>query len=149
MKKKYLIYAAMPVLAVALLLATEASAHGFGMFRGNATPQELATRHAEMFQEQAALLGVSVDDVKSAWAQGKSLWELAQEKGISEDQLQAKMKEARLAQIKSHLSTLVSQGVITQAQADQRYSWMTSQEGSVGKRMGRGFRGARGMGMMF
>lgn len=150
MKKKYLVYAAAPVLALSLFAANTAFAHGmFGWFGSTATPEQIATRQTTMFQEEANLLGVSVDEVKAAWAEGKTLWDLAQEKGLTQEQLKQKMTDARNAQVKSQLQTLVSQGVITQSQADQRYSWMTAQDQNGGKRLGRGFHGMRGMGMMF
>lgn len=52
---------------------------GFGMF-GN--PESLST-----------LLGITQQELTSALQQGKSLSEIAQEKGISQDQLIAKLKE--------------------------------------------------------
>lgn len=114
-----------PVLGLVLLGGAQfASAHGLMGFNKQATPEEVALRHTEMFTAQATLLGISVDEVKSAWASGKTLKELAEEKGISEETLKEKMKAEREAHIKSELATLVSQGIITQAQADQRLETM-------------------------
>ncbi len=145
MKKKLAAYAILPVLALATLGASTASAHGWFGFGQAQTPEQVAQVHTQMFQQQADLLGVSVEDIKNAWAQGKTLEDLATEKGITLEQLRQKMQEQRQAHIKTQLQQLVSQGVITQAQADQRLQVMQTQ-GANGK-MGKGFgRGMHGMG---
>ncbi|MFH1890956.1 MAG: hypothetical protein ABIJ91_05355 [Candidatus Kuenenbacteria bacterium] len=126
MKKKYIAYGILPVLALAL--AGTASAHGlWGGFR-NATPQEIAQHQTERFQNQSDLLGVSVDEVKSAWAQGKTMRELAEEKGISQEDLHAKIKAAREQRMKDYVQALVDNGVITQEQANQRLEFMQNQD---------------------
>ena len=147
--KKYSIYGVLPLAALALLATNTVSAHGFGWGR-NVDPDELATHQQEMFQEQADLLGTNVDTVKNAWAQGKNMKELAQELGLNETDLQAKMKAVRQAEMKSHLQTLVTKGVITQAQADQRYTFMeqhmANEPAWLGMGMGRGGRHGGGLG---
>lgn len=125
MRKKLLAYAILPVIGLGLIGAGVASARGFGFFGGmSLTPEEIATRHQEMFQNQANLLGVNVDVMKQGWADGKSILEIAQANGITAEQLQQKMKDARLTQMKSDLETLVSKGIITRAQADARLTFM-------------------------
>lgn len=149
-KKRYFAYAVLPVMALALMGAGTVSAHGwFGGPFGvtNATPQEVAQRQNEMFTQKANLLGMSVDEVKSAWAQGKTLQQLAEEKGITQDQLQEKMRELRQQQIKERLQTLVEQGVITQTQADQRLQFMQRQ--MENNAMGKAFRHGLGHGWRF
>jgi hypothetical protein len=143
MKAKYIAYAVIPVIAVAILGTGVASARGFGgfgggMFGGELSADDIAARHEVMFAEHASLLGLSVDAVKSAWAEGKSLWELAEANGITKDALAAKMKEARTAQMKTHLQALVTKGVITQAQADQRLTFTGNQAERMGNKMFRG-----------
>lgn len=132
--------------ALASLGIMSASAMGPGGmgFGTTLSADELAARHMEMFQEHANILGISVADAKAAWAQGKNLFTFAKEKGISQTDLQAKMQAYRQAQMKEHLDTLVSKGVITQAQADSRLAYMKANAGT-----GKGSRGTnRGMGMM-
>jgi len=145
MKKKILLYAAVPMLALAAFGASSASAHSFLSFMNNATPQEIAQKQKAMFNEQATMLGVSVDEIKNAWTQGKTLQELAVEKGISQEQLKQKMNDTRTQQMTTHLQVLVSQGEITQAQADQRLQILKQQmqnaNGKKGKGLGRGFGG--------
>jgi len=114
------------IIGLATLGVMSASAMGFGGMMGNGllTPEEQATRQTAMFTQQASLIGATVDEVKNAWADGKSFKKLATEKGVTKEQLQAKMKVLHDAQMKAHLVTLVSKGVITQAQADKRLAYM-------------------------
>lgn len=138
MNKKILYYAAGPVMALALLGATTVSAHGMYGF-GQQDPAAAAQRQQDMFTQEATLLGVSVDDVKNAWAKGESFQQLAQEKGITQDQLQQKMADVRKQQMADQLKALVDKGVITQAQADSRLQFMQQQKMSkTGKGFGRG-----------
>jgi len=152
-KKQLLAYSLVfPLLGAGLLSANSALAYGgmgmFGTEQGSTlSPSEFASRHATMFENEAKLLGVSVDEVKNAWAIGKSMKELAEEKGITAEQLKAKIQALQLTQMKSHLTSLVSQGVITEAQANQRLQFATTQGERGGKRGGRGH-GGMGMGGM-
>src|SRR6185369_5881715 len=103
----------------------------------------VASRQTTMFQNEAQLLGINVDEVKVGWAEGKTLIQIAEAHGITSDQLKQKMKDAQMNQIKSQLATLVSKGVITQAQADSRLSvmhkFMEQGKGRLGKGFHRGF----------
>lgn len=141
MKHKLLAYALLPALSVGFLGINIASAHGWFGGMGMLSAGEIAIRHQAMFQQQAEVLGISVDEVKAAWAEGKSLKELAREKGITEDQLHVRMKEAMTQQMKSQLQTLVDKGIITQAQADRRLQVMQERLQQTKGRMGRGFHG--------
>ncbi len=135
---------AIPVLGLGLLAGGQAiSAAGF--LGANATPQEIATRQQTMFDKQAALLGIDVNKVKDAWATGKTLQELATENGITEAELQEKMAAERTADMEAQIQALVDQGVVTQAQADQRLAYMAANPGKV---MGPGGRGGKHGGMM-
>ncbi|MCX6779832.1 MAG: hypothetical protein NT034_01475 [Candidatus Magasanikbacteria bacterium] len=125
MKKAYF---AIPALAaVALFGASAASAYGGpgGHMFFNADPSIMASRFEEQMTQQASLLGVSVDEMKNDWAAGKSLIDIAKEKGLSQADVQAKMQAARTAQMKQQLQNLVAQGKITQAQADARLKFIT------------------------
>ena len=147
MKKKNIITASVAgILLLGAMTPALASAHGmFGFGGTSATPAEQATRQTERFTAEANLLGITVDEVKNYWAQGKGVREIATEKGISEETLKAKMTELRKAQMKTHLATLVSQGVITQAQADTR---LTAIEKNIAEGKG-GMKGRGGRGMGF
>lgn len=133
------------VLSMMALGVVSASAMGFGgMGMGNLSSDEIATRQTTMFQQQASLIGASMEEVKQAWADGKDFKTLASEKGVTEAQLQAKMKVARAEQMKTQLATFVSKGVITQAQADKRLATMTAKEASGKSGSKHGMRGMMG-----
>jgi hypothetical protein len=102
----------------ATLLATGAfvaSAHMGG---------DLGANLNQRFTTEASILGVTVDEVKDAWANGKNIFDLAKEKGIATSTLQAKMEAAREAEIKTRMDALVANGTITRAQADKRIATM-------------------------
>lgn len=146
MKRKYLTYAGiLPVVTLGIIGAGVASAHGgwFGGGINKATPEEISSRFNTMFQKEADLLGISVEDVKNAWASGKTLSDLAKEKGISLQDLQNRMKEAAKANMKTEIQALVDRGIITQAQADARLKFM---ETKVDSHMMKGF-GMHGLGL--
>ena len=124
MKTKYLAYAVLPALALGFVGTSIASANGW--FMTNATPEEIAARHQTMFEQQAGLLGMTVDEFKAAWAQGKTVRDIATERGITDDALRVKMLELGKQKMKTQLQTLVDRGVITQAQADSRFIAMES-----------------------
>lgn len=110
-----------PILGLSVIGATQsASAHGLVGMGQNLSPDEIATRQQNMFQEQAQIFGLTVDEVKNAWAEGKSLKDVAKEKGISQADIAKRMQDAEEARLKTQLQTLVDKGVITQAQADKR-----------------------------
>jgi len=153
MKKKFLVYAILPVLGLAFLVGpASASAMGFGWFGGfgKADPDAIASRMQTMFQNEATLLGISVDEVKNCWAQGKNIGQCAQDHGITQEQLQQKMKDARAQQLKAQMQALVDKGIITQAQADQRLQWMQNKtQNAKGHGFGRFMKGMRGWGGWF
>lgn len=135
----------LPLFGLALFGPGTASAHGrFGM---TATPDEIATRQQEMFTSDATLLGISIDEVKEAWVNGKNIQQLAEEKGITKEQLRAKMEVKRLEQMTAQMKALVDKGIITQAQADARIAAMSTMKEKVGlmkdKMGGRGRGGFR------
>jgi hypothetical protein len=114
-------------LSIAALGVMSTSAMGLGGMMGkNLSPDEIVNRQTSMFTEQASLIGATIDEVKNAWAEGKDITTLATEKGVTKEQLQARMKVAHEAKMKAQLAILVNKGVITQAQADKRFAAMQS-----------------------
>ena len=137
MRKKYLAYLVLPALLLTVLGASAASAHGwFGGF-GNASPEEIAERQEAMFENKATLLGISVEEMKDVWAEGKSLWEIAEDLGLTQEELQERMQAARKEQLQNQMQALVEQGVISQEQANKRLQFM--EERMANGKMGRGF----------
>ncbi len=87
--------------------------------------------HEYMEQAVAEEFGITVEEVEDLHDQGKTMWDYAQEQGLTTEQFQEKMVAART----SALEQAVAAGVITQAQAD----WML-------ERMGQMFQGGAGFG---
>ena len=96
--------------------------------------------------EVAELLGLSSDEIRAERLAGKSLVQIAEEKGVSEETLLATILDAKKAQ----LDSLVAAGTLTQAQADYMYSNVQAQSavaiertttGPMGGRMGQGMGG--------
>ena len=141
MNYKLLAYAALPLASLAFLGVSAASAHGmFGGFKfgGNLTPDEIAGRAQARFQQEAQIFGVSLDDLKAGWAEGKSPAQVALDKGQTKEQIQTRLQAARSAQLKTQMQALVDKGVITQAQADKRLqTTQNSAQKSLGGMMGR------------
>jgi hypothetical protein len=133
MKHRIVAYAAGPVLALGLLGVNLASAHGLYGSIG-LTPDQIVARQQLIFQQEASILGVNVDVVKEAWAQGKSLWQVAQERGMTKEQLQEKLKNAKATQASMEIQALVKAGVITQAQADARLKALQTNKGPANKK---------------
>ena len=75
---------------------------------------------APMFTEIAKSLGIDEQTLTSELQSGKTLAQLAQEKGIDLATVTATAQTA----MKQHLDALVTSGVLTQAQADARLSQM-------------------------
>jgi len=72
----------------------------------------------DLMESAASSLGISTDDLMTQLKDGKSLADVAEAQGVSVDTLKADL----LAQVKTNLDTLVSDGKITQSQADEMYS---------------------------
>jgi polyhydroxyalkanoate synthesis regulator phasin len=97
----------------------------------------------------ATVLGMGVDDLMTELKNGKSLADVAEAKGISVE----KLTDDLLAQVKTQLDGLVSDGKLTQEQADNIYTQTESnidqivsdQSGFFG---GGRFHGGRGLGPM-
>jgi hypothetical protein len=146
--KRAVLVGSVATAAIVIAGALGASAMGGAPWLRDASPEQAAQFQAERFEHHAELLGISVDAVKDAWAKGISVRELAAENGISEESLRAKMQAERTQRMQEHMRTLVSQGVITQAQADQHLSVMGNREPGEGRGPG-GSGMHRGRGMDF
>ena len=127
--KKTAIVGTLSLIALGVVSASAMSFGGADI--GNLTADELAARQSAIFQKQATLIGATLDDVKQAWAEGKDFKTLAEEKGVTKEQLQVNMKAWRDEMIKEKLATLVNKGIITQDQADKRLVVMNSKNSTT------------------
>lgn len=137
MQKKFLL---IPAIAVALLAgAGAASAHGGmggGMRGGFGGFEKDPDQWLARMTTEAAIIGVSVDEMKAAWAEGKTIQELALSKGLTQAQLAEKMKAAHESKQKEALQALVTKGYITQAQADARLAAMKTRQADMATKHG-------------
>jgi len=135
--RKLLVYSLLVIGLFGLLGVGVASAQGwFGRF-SDASPEEIAQKREMMFQQKAELLGISVDEVKSAWAEGKNFKAIVEEQGISQEQLQEQMREIKREHLQERFQAMVDSGAINQEQANQRLQFM--EERMASGEMGRGF----------
>lgn len=100
--------------------------------------------HEYMEEAMAEKLGMTEDELEKELASGKTMWQVSEERGFTQDEFLSMMREARnLA-----LDKMVADGVITQAQADwmkDRGNFMWENGCPMG---GLGRNGWRGQGMM-
>jgi hypothetical protein len=142
-QKKVLSYVGLGALALSFYLGFASPASAFlgkgGMSHfSKFTVEEKANMHQTMFEEQAKILGISSAEVKEAWSKGVGFMELAKSKGISEETLKAKMKAQAEVKMQEHLQALVSKGVITEAQADTRLTFMKDKLTKMAEKAGKG-----------
>jgi len=103
----------------------------------------------QVMDAAATVLGMSVDDLMTELKDGKSLADVAEAKGISVEKLTADL----LGQVKVQLDGRVSDGELTQEQADSIYAQTESNidqivSGQSGFFGGGRFHGGRGLGPM-
>ncbi len=107
-----------------------------GGMMGQATVSgnQVGWMHDEMIAVYAQKLGIPVDEVNARLAKGETMAQIAYSKGLTAEQFQALMVDAR----SQALDQEVKDGTLTQTQAD----WMKQRgAGMIGGR-GRGMRGA-------
>jgi uncharacterized protein YidB (DUF937 family) len=89
--------------------------------------------HTIVWNGLAEALGLTPDELNAELASGKTLTQIAEAQGVSQDQLTAVLETS----VKAGLDKAVADGVLTQAQADQmlshmsgNYVWMLSHMGT-------------------
>ncbi len=138
--KKILVYSFLAIGLFGLLGVGIASAGWFGHF-SDASPEEIAQHQEIMFQKKADFMGISVDEMKNAWAEGKNFKEIAEEQGITQEQIQERMRETKEEYLQNRFQAMVDNGIISQGQADQRLQFMEERmaDGQMGKGFHKGF----------
>ena len=134
--KKTLIILATAIGIILLGNVLIASAQGRGPGSGPNTDY-MTRMHEAVWTALAGELGMTYDELTAAVQNGKTIWQIAEEKGVSIERLREVMLEARAAA----LADLAAEGAITQAQAD----WMLSHSQTM---MGSGLGNCGGPGMM-
>lgn len=136
---------------------TPAPGYGYGMMGGagmmygqnmmngvdmNAMHQWMSTdggMHNIIWGGLAETLGLTPDELNAELASGKTLTQIAETQGISQEQLATTLETS----MKAGLDKAVADGALTQAQADQmlshmsnNFGWMLSQMGTGGMGFG-------------
>ncbi len=134
---KKILFSALALSLLFTLGVNSALAQGWFHGRENFDPEKIVDRQTEMFENQANLLGISVDQMKEYWSAGKNLKEIATELNISDEDLRLKMQEGQKERMREGFNALVENGVITQKQADSRLTFtqdrMNNLDGQIGK----------------
>jgi hypothetical protein len=135
--KKILLYSLLAVGVVGLVGASAVSAQGF--FHNHAMDsegKEAKGGYENMLKAKAEVLNLSVEDLKTAKEEGKTFQEIAEDQGLSVDELRAQMQEKKqelrtqkIEGRKAHIEELVANETITQEQADEKLEWLESREG--------------------
>lgn len=100
-----------------------------------------AERRLEHLTDAASILGMEISALEQAHKEGKTLAEIAEEKGITQEVFREKMQEKHIA----HLAELVKNGTITQEQMDAKIAHMEEREAKEKVRP----QGGRGMGQQY
>lgn len=135
-----LVVVLMAVGAVAAFAAPGSPVRGFGMMGG---AQGAPYGYSHMGDDLEELLGIDHADIHAAHVAGKSLVEIAAEKGVTE----AELIEAILTGRKAALQQAVEAGRLTQNSADQMLEFMATniqamvEAKGMGAMMGRGVPG--------
>ena len=159
MSKKYLIVIGgllAALLVVGVVGATSAFAQGpdnpgFGMMGNGRGPGEgrgFGIGDAEL-EAAAGVLGMTTDEVKAAFEDGKTLLDLADEAGVDIEDVHAAIQAVHETEMRERIAQEVADGTITQAQADWMLEgidsgYMLGKGGPGG--FGRGNGGPRGQG---
>ncbi|MBT9130664.1 MAG: hypothetical protein DDT40_00588 [candidate division WS2 bacterium] len=117
--KKYMVV----LVVLMLVLGVSVTVYSYGMmgnFQGGMFGLRSGERLEYMLQKKATILGITVEELKKELNSGKTFLDLAKARGITEEQLRAKMLEFQ----KVRLQELVIAGRITQEQADQMLAAM-------------------------
>ncbi len=109
---------------------------GYASLRVNNMHQWMYTSggmHTLVWNGLADAIGLTPDELNAELASGKTLTQIAEAKGVSQEQLAAGLETS----VKAGLDKAVADGALTQAQADQmlghmagNYAWMISQMGA-------------------
>ena len=93
----------------------------------------------EALEAVADLLGMSTDEVTAAFEEGQTLQDLAEEAGVTIEEIQETMSALREEAMRERIETAVEDGTMSQEQAD----WLLEglDKGFLGKHGGFGGRG--------
>jgi hypothetical protein len=95
----------------------------------------------------AKVLGMTADEVSSALQSGQTLQDLATEKGVAIEDVQAAIQAVRVEEMRANIAQAVADGTMTQEKADWLLEGLDKGFMGGGNGFGRGFGGGmRGQG---
>jgi len=97
----------------------------------------------QMLTEKAKIFKMSETDLQSELNKGKTFYQIAIEKGVDLNSMHDQMEAFQ----KTRLQALVDQGVITNAQMQERLDFMEQRQANCGKNVPFSGQGGFGMGM--
>lgn len=108
-------------------------------YRDQASPDSYGPMHEPMIAAMAEALNLTPEELEARHDAGETMWDIAQDLGLTQEQFQAAMIQART----EALSQAVADGTISQEQAD----WMLERMNRMGSGgYGPGAGGCTGMG---
>jgi len=115
---------------------------GQGMMGGARVDGQYGPMHEYMEKALAKAMGVTEEELEAAFSEGKTMWQFAEEKGLSAEEFKTVMVEAR----KTAIAEMVTAGIITQTQAEWMLNRMENrlEQGGFGNCPGMGGFGRRG-----
>lgn len=122
--------------------------YGPGMMNGRGGMMSGAARagtgamHEYMVAELAEKLGLTLEAYQEQFDQGKTFWQIAEDQGLSVEEAQQIMTDAR----RLALDQMVQDGVITQEQAEWMKTRMSGSQAGTSGCMGSGRMGGGRMG---
>lgn len=133
---KKILYLVLAISFICLIGASVASANGF-LHRGEGKEA--------MFEHKASVLGLTVDELKAKLSEKKGFRWIAEEEGVTFEQMLEKKKEAMLENAEEYLNKMIEAGKINQEEADnilqEKEEWF---DNFKGKSHGKGFFGGFG-----
>lgn len=88
--------------------------------------------HTQVWASLAETLGLTPDEISAQLAAGQMLAQIAETQGVSQEEVTAALQTA----MTTGLQQAVTDGVLTQAQADQMATWMTTRGATMFAHMG-------------
>ena len=107
--------------------SAQANAQGLGMGRGwNRTASQTQSGFRKMgnLDVKAKALNMTQEELQAQLQSGKTLADVLQDKNMTQEQFRENME----TQMKAYLQDLVTQGTITQTQADARLQFMEQRQ---------------------
>jgi hypothetical protein len=124
MNKKVLVFSLAVLTIFTAIGISSVDARGFSQNNLGFNSDQMTERRVQMIENNAELLGITVEQLENYHAEGKYMFEIAEELGLDVDNLREKIESNRQNRMKERLQDLVDDGKITQEQANERLESM-------------------------